>query len=581
MHESDVKIRLQSARKLMVRGFLYAAFISSFVNLLMLIGPLFMIEVYHRVIPARSEDTLYGLRLRAIFGRALYGILEFVRSLTYHIMAQGFAERLNLMVIQAGVTRSLAGADKNGIEALQDLGELRQFISSSAISLPLDAFWSLIFVAALFVLHPVYGFVALGLIVLMLMMNIAADILTKQPLKAANRSQVDYMQKIGSSLRHAEVIEAMGMLPSLVRNWRSSQAVMLDYLNTANVRSRALVSITKTISKSVTMVVVATGAFLVLSGQVNGGIMFAALVLTSQALSPYSSLVETWRDWVSAFESWRRIKHTLEVGTPSRQSMPVEARSGDLEVEDLTYLPDGMDVPVIYDVSFSVSSGEILGIVGPSGAGKSTLARCLVGVIKPTSGGVYLDGHNTWLWERSSFGRSVGYLPQNLSMLDGSIKQTISRTQDADPSEVIKAAREADIHDLIGRLPYGYETPIREGLHLLSGGQLQRLALARALFGDPQLLILDEPNSNLDHIGEQALVRAITRARDRGATVVMIAHRPSVMATADKMLVLVDGQVSQFGSRSEIIDMVTADHPRPPSPRTGGNNVHSLSPKGE
>jgi ATP-binding cassette, subfamily C, bacterial len=581
MHESDVKIRLQSARKLMVRGFLYAAFISSFVNLLMLIGPLFMIEVYHRVIPARSEDTLYGLIIIAIFGIAIYGILEFVRSLTYHIMAQGFAERLNLMVIQAGVTRSLAGADKNGIEALQDLGELRQFISSSAISLPLDAFWSLIFVAALFVLHPVYGFVALGLIVLMLMMNIAADILTKQPLKAANRSQVDYMQKIGSSLRHAEVIEAMGMLPSLVRNWRSSQAVMLDYLNTANVRSRALVSITKTISKSVTMVVVATGAFLVLSGQVNGGIMFAALVLTSQALSPYSSLVETWRDWVSAFESWRRIKHTLEVGTPSRQSMPVEARSGDLEVEDLTYLPDGMDVPVIYDVSFSVSSGEILGIVGPSGAGKSTLARCLVGVIKPTSGGVYLDGHNTWLWERSSFGRSVGYLPQNLSMLDGSIKQTISRTQDADPSEVIKAAREADIHDLIGRLPYGYETPIREGLHLLSGGQLQRLALARALFGDPQLLILDEPNSNLDHIGEQALVRAITRARDRGATVVMIAHRPSVMATADKMLVLVDGQVSQFGSRSEIIDMVTADHPRPPSPRTGGNNVHSLSPKGE
>lgn len=582
MPNNHAELKLQEARKLMLRGFLYAAFISTFVNLCMLIGPLFMIEVYHRVIPARSVDTLYGLIIIGVLGVVIYGFLEYSRSLTYHIMAQGFAQKLNLLVVQAGTIQSLRDGRNAGVQALRDLMDLRYFISSNAINLPLDALWSLLFVGVLFLLHPVYGFVAIGIILLMIAINIVTNFLTRQPLTDANRAQARHVEEVGSSLRHAEVIEAMGMLPALVRSWRGSQDVMLDLADTANIRSRALISLTKSIQKSLQMITVATGAFLVLAGEVNAGVMFAAMILTSQAVSPYSSLIETWRQWVSAMESWRRIKTMLATEGASRQTMPVAAGSGDFIVDDLTYFPAAVDTPILQKLSFRVSPGEILGIVGPSGAGKSTLARCLVGVVKPTSGGVYLDGNSTWLWERSSFGRAVGYLPQNISMLDGTIRQTISRMEVGDPAEVIKAARSADIHDLIGRLPFGYETPIREGLHLLSGGQLQRLALARALYGDPKLIILDEPNSNLDHIGEQALIRAIEAAKARGAIVVMIAHRPSVMTSADKMLVLVNGQVSQFGPRNEVMNLVTANTARSQEQYSNPEikKIHTLGLKG-
>jgi ATP-binding cassette, subfamily C, bacterial len=581
--KTHAEMKLQEARKLMVRGFLYAGFLSTFVNLCMLIGPLFMIEVYHRVIPARSVDTLYGLMIIGALGVLIYGVLEFSRSFTYHVMAQGFAQKLNLHVVQAGTIQSLKDGKDAGVQALRDLIDLRYFISSNAINLPLDALWSLLFVGVLFLLHPVYGFVAIGIILLMVAINILTNLLTRQPLTDANRAQARHVEEVGSSLRHAEVIEAMGMLPALARSWKASHDVMLDLADTANIRGRALISLSKGIQKSLQMITVATGAFLVLAGEINAGVLFAAMILTSQAVAPYSSLIETWRQWISAMESWKRIKSILTTEAVSRQTMPVTAGRGDFIVNDLTYLPKGMDVPVLHGLSFRVSPGEILGVVGPSGAGKSTLARCMVGVVKPTSGGIYLDGNSTWLWERSSFGRAVGYLPQNISMLDGTIRQTISRMEVGDPAEVIKAARAADIHELIGRLPYGYETPIREGLHLLSGGQLQRLALARALYGEPQLIVLDEPNSNLDHIGEQALVRAVEAARSRGAIVIMIAHRPSVMACADKMLVLVNGQVSQFGPRSEVINLFAANSTRPHLSQQANSvlgKVHTLPSKG-
>lgn len=581
MPNTYADMKLQEARRLVLRGFLYAGFISTFVNLCMLIGPLFMIEVYHRVIPARSVDTLYGLMVIGALGILVYGFLEFSRSFTYHVMAQGFAQKLNLQVIQAGTVQSLQNGRDTAVQALRDLIDLRHFISSNAINLPLDALWSILFVWVLFLLHPVYGFVAIGIILLMVAINIATNLLTRQPLTDANRAQAKHVEEVGSSLRHAEVIEAMGMLPALVRSWKGSQDVMLDLADTANMRSRALISVTKSVQKSLQMITVATGAFLVLAGEINVGVLFAAMIITSQAVAPFSSLIETWRQWVSAIESWKRIKSMLTTNAVLRQTMPVKAGDGDFIVSDLTYFPAGMDVPVLHGVSIRVSPGEILGIVGPSGAGKSTLARAMVGVVKPTSGGIYLDGNSTWLWERSSFGRAVGYLPQNISMLDGTIRQTISRMDVGDPADVIKAARAADIHDLIGRLPFGYETPVREGLHLLSGGQLQRLALARALYGDPKLIILDEPNSNLDHIGEQALIRALEAARARGAIVIMIAHRPSVMACADKMLVLVNGQVSQFGPRNEVINLVGANTARAQeSPSVAGSKVHTLTPKG-
>jgi ATP-binding cassette subfamily C protein len=318
---------------------------------------------------------------------------------------------------------------------------------------------------------------------------------------------------------------------------------------------------------------------LVIDNQISPGVLFAGMILTSQSVAPFAGMIESWHSWIKAGQAWGRIKTLIETEGTVRQTMPAPVGDGDLSVENLVYLPEGRNIPVLRGITFSLSPGEVLGIAGPSGAGKSTLARCLTGIIKPTVGGVYLDGHSTYLWERGSFGRAVGYLPQSLSLIDGTIRQTIARMQESDPREVILAARRAGIHDMIGRLPHGYDTPVHEGMHILSGGQMQRLALARALYGDPKLLILDEPNSNLDGAGEQALIAAVEEARNRGAIVIMIAHRPSVMAVADKMMVLEFGSVVQFGPRKDVIGVISPEARTVDDAR--GKNVIRIVPKGE
>jgi ATP-binding cassette subfamily C protein len=577
---TSAAILLQSARKIFLRGFIYAGTVSFFLNFAMLIGPIFMIQVYQRVIPARSYDTLYGLIVIGIFGIVLYGVLDFVRNWTYSVMAHGFAQRLNLPALQAGVMKSIEGGVGEGGAVIRDINEVRQFVLSNAVSMPLDAFWSILFLVALLFIHPVYAMVALGFIVVMVVMNLITDVLTRQAIKEANSAQQRHVQEVANSMRHAEAIEAMGMLPALVRMWRRSQGEMLEYSNTANVRTRVVLAITKSLQKSLQMVTVATGAFLVLSGAINAGVLFAGMVLTSQAVGPFAGMIESWQQWVNAGQAWGRIKKLINEEGSVRQTMPAPVGDGDLSVENLVYLPDGHDIPVLRGLTFSLSPGEVLGIAGPSGAGKSTLARCLTGIIKPTVGGVYLDGHSTYLWERGSFGRAVGYLPQSLSLIDGTIRQTIARMQDSDPRDVIRAAQLAGIHDMIGKLPHGYDTPVREGLHMLSGGQMQRLALARALYGDPKLLILDEPNSNLDSNGEQALIGAIEVARARGAIVIMIAHRPSVMAAADKIMVIEHGVITQFGPRTEVIEMISPEA-RAMSDRRRNSGIRVVSSQGD
>lgn len=542
-----------------LRGFLFAAAISFFVNFATLVGSIFMIQVYDRVIPTKSYDTLYGLIVIAVLGVTIYGLLDFVRNWTYALMAQGFAQRFDLPALQAGVVRSLHGRAAEGGMAIKDIAELRSFISSSAISMPIDALWSTIFLAALFVIHPVYAGVALLFIALMLGLNLAADMLTRPALRAASDAQQRHLQDVAGSLRHAEVIEAMGMLPALLRVWRRSRAEMLDYSGTATVRSRAVLAVTKSCHKSLQMVVVATGAFLVLDHAVTTSVLFAAMVLTSQAVSPFAGMVENWRHWVDAIDAWTRIRALIRTDGLERQTMPTPLADGNLTVENLVYLPHGRSTPVLRGINFELRPGDVLGIAGPSGAGKSTLARCVTGVAKPTVGGVYLDGQSTYLWERESFGGAVGYLPQTLSILDGTIRQTIARMQEGDPRDVVRAARAAGIHELIGRLPHGYDTPVQEGMHLLSGGQLQRLALARALYGYPKLIILDEPNSNLDGEGELALIEAIRQGRARGAIVILIAHRPSIMAVADKMMVIENGTISRFGDREDVMAELAAN----------------------
>lgn len=554
-HTADALIR--NLQRSFAGGLAYAGFLSLCVNVLLLTVPLFMLQVQDRVIVSRSLDTLTMLLVIAIGALALYGTIEFIRSLTFQTMASIFARRLNLPALQAAVTASIEQGSAQATQAIRDLNDIRYFIASSAIATPLEAAWSPIFLAVLFVFHPIYGLVGVISLVILLILGVLADLLTRRVLKEANEEGVASINEISASMRHAETIEAMGMLPALSSRWRGKQTAMIEHLDTGTRRGKFIAALTRSCRMSMQLAIYATGAVLIIKNEVSIGTLMAASILLGRLLAPFDSMISDWRQWVLAAQAWRRVRELLQARASQRQTVPTPATQGDLVVDRLVYAPQGAEQTVIKGVSFTLEPGEVLGLVGPSGAGKSTLARLLVGVLKPNVGGVYLDGHNTYLWERGSFGAMVGYLPQSVSLLNGTIAENIARMRKPDPHAILEAARIAGVHELIGRLPLGYDTNVNDGDFKLSGGQRQRIGLARALYGAPRLIVLDEPNANLDAEGEQGLVRAIAAARESGAIVILIAHRPSVMQVVDKILVLREGRVAQFGPRSAIAGVIT------------------------
>ena len=551
----DVLIR--DLQRSFAGGLGYAGLLSLCVNLLLLTVPLFMMQVQDRVTVSHSYDTLTMLLVIAVGALVLYGTIEFIRSLTFQTMASIFARRLNLPALQAAVSASLEQGSGQATQAIRDLNDIRFFIASSAIATPLEAAWSPVFLSVLFLLHPIYGLVGLASLIILLLLGVLSDMLTRRVLKEANEAGVTSINEVGASLRHAETIEAMGMLPALARRWRGQQLAMIEQLDMGTRRGKLIAAVTRSSRMTMQLAVYATGAVLIIRNEVTAGTLMAASILLGRLLAPFDSMITDWRQWVLAAAAWRRVRELVLSRSSQRQTVPTPPCQGDLVVDRAIFAPPGSEQTVIKGVSFSLEPGEVLGVVGPSGAGKSTLARLLVGVLKPNAGGVYLDGHSTYLWERGSFGAMVGYLPQSVSLLNGTIAENIARMQEPDPHAILEAARIAGVHELIGRLPLGYDTSVADSDFKLSGGQRQRIGLARALYGMPRLIVLDEPNANLDAEGEQSLIRAVAAARETGGIVVLIAHRPSVMQIVDKLLVLRDGRVQQFGPRAAIAGMIT------------------------
>ncbi|MBZ6075154.1 type I secretion system permease/ATPase [Microvirga puerhi] len=556
---SEAADLLHRGRKAFLTGLVYAGLLSAFINLLQLTVPLFMLQVHDRVVNSQSLDTLTMLIIIAGISLILFGILDYIRALTFQVMGSLLLRRLNLPVLQAAVSASVQKGSVQAGQAIRDINDLRSFLTGSAISIPLEAIWCPIFLAVLFSLHPLYGLVALISATVIVVLSLVSDLLTRRALKRANEAAIRGISDMSASLRHAEAIEAMGMLPALARRWRGAQILAQDLLDTATKRGRAMSSITRTCRYMMQIAVMSTGAILVIRQEVSPGSMVASSIIMGRLLLPFDSMVDGWRQWVLASAAWKRVCDLLEKEMPRRETQPTPRTSGDLTIDRLVYAAPGSDVPILKGISFSLSPGEVLGIVGPSAAGKSTLARLLVGVFKPTTGGIYLDGHNVFLWERESFGEMVGYLPQSVSLLEGTIRENIARMQQADARLVLDAARLADVHTMIGRFPLGYDTRLGDSNFVLSGGQRQRIGLARALYGHPRLIVLDEPNANLDTEGERALIRAIEAARADGAIVILIAHRPSIMQVVDKLLVLQDGRIAQFGPRADVIGINDRD----------------------
>jgi ATP-binding cassette subfamily C protein len=548
----------ESAIRALGSGLAYVGFLTCFISICQLIVPLFMVQVYDRVLGSRSLDTLAALIVVAVGGLIILGALDYIRSRVFHVLGERLVRRLSVPTLEAALTHNLDGHDANSGQALRDLNDLRQFITGSAVAVPFEAVFVPLFLAVLFMLHWVYGAIAIGAAVMLICLSLLTELVARRPLAEANEASVKSTGQTAAALRNAEVIQAMGMLPAIARRWEKAQYKVLRGLDEGNRRSRAMSSLSKTLRYMLQIVMMSAGAILVIERLASPGTMIAASIIMGRMLLPFDQLIEGWRQWVFAHGAYKRLRDLIGHVEHRPAGMALAKPQGRLVVERLGFIPPGTDRPVLRNVSFSLEPGEALGVIGPSAAGKSTLARLLVGVWKPTQGAVYLDGQNVVNWDRTSFGHAVGYLPQSVSLLEGTVRENISHMDEAEPAAVVAAARRADVHEAIGALPHGYDTEIGEEGYALSGGQRQRIGLARALFGDPAFLVLDEPNANLDQAGEAALMSALAAAKAQGTTIVLVTHRPSIVGICDKLLVLREGRVAHFGPRAEVLRLVTA-----------------------
>ncbi len=535
------------------RELLGVAVFSFFQNLLLLALPLYLLQVYGRVLPSRSIETLIYLTLATLIAFAVLGLLISVRARLLARLGQKVNTLLSDRIFEAEIARAARPGRRSESRGLRDLSVLSGFLGSNDMAVLADAPWTPIFLVAIFLLHPLLGIIATVGAALLLTLALVNAISTRRLLAETGARASAAHAEVEAGLRNAEVVEAMGMRAALLGRWESQNDRLLADQQRAADRTATVRGLFKTLRLGLQVVVLAAGAYLVVGHALVPGAMIVSILLLSRALSPVEAAIGTWKNLVKAREAGRRIARLLDEAPSGPAPMRLPAPKGALTVEGVHFTPERGARPILKNVSFELAAGEFLGVVGPSAAGKSTLARMLVGVWRPTRGHVRLDGADVADWDSAELGRHVGYLPQNVALFDGTVRENIARLDQGDPTMIVEAARRAGIHEMILALPDGYETRIGAGGITLSGGQCQRIALARALYGSPRLIVLDEPNANLDAEGVAALRAALAAAKADGATIVVVAHRPSVLADAEKILMLRGGRVERFGSREEVM----------------------------
>ena len=537
--------------------FLMTALFSSVINLLMVVPSLYMMQVYDRVLHSHSEATLFMLTLITVGLLGTMSLLEVFRSRILVRIGGRLDQRLGERVLAAQFSGSLQRLDGNPAQAMRDFDTVRQFLTGSGIFAFFDAPWAPIFLAIIFLLHPMLGFIALAGGGVLLALAIANNAVTRKPLEAAGKISSALSGAIDSSMRNAEVIEAMGMFQNFRHRWAARQGDVLRLQAQAADRAGVIMGLTKYTRLLLQTAMLGGGAWLAIHEQMSAGCIIASSVLMGRALAPVEQAIGIWKQFLGARVAYRRLNGLLGAtrGAAERSNPPRPV--GAISAEDIRATPPGRDIPSLSDLTFELGSGQVLGIIGPSGAGKSTLARLLVGAWRPDAGTVRFDGSDIQSWDAETRGSFVGYLPQDVELFDGTIAENIARFGTLDGEAIVAAARRADVHELILRLPQGYDTPIGRGGSALSGGQRQRIGLARAVFGNPAIVVLDEPNSNLDDDGEAALVHAVSQMKATGTTVVIISHRPSILSATDQIMVLEAGRIRLIGDRAEVLAAVT------------------------
>lgn len=529
------------------------ALFSGVINLLMLVPSVYMMQVFDRVLTSRNETTLLMLSLILLIFFALSCALEWVRGQVMIKMSAGLDTQLGERVFDAAFQRSLKEHSANPAQVLSDLNSIRQFVTGPALIALFDAPWLPIYVIATFLFHPLLGvFTVVGSLILA-GLAIWNELTTRKSMSEANRLSVASSSYVNGTLQNAEVIQAMGMLQPLRSRWYNVQQRVINEQGEASDRSSRIAAISRFIRMTWQSLALGLGAILVIENQISAGVMIAVSVLLGRAMAPAEALIGSWKQMGNAKSSYERLNRLLNEFPKDTLRMPLPAPTGALSIDKLVITPPGMQRPAVNGVTFKLAKGEVLAIIGPSASGKSSLARAMVGIWPANHGSVRLDNAEVSQWSREALGPHLGYLPQDIELFDGSIAENIARFGAVDSDKVIEAAQMAGIHEMILHFPKGYDAMLGSGGLGLSGGQKQRIALARALYDAPSLVVLDEPNSNLDEAGEAALVQAVRKLKEKGSTVVLVTHRPNILGVVDKLLFLKEGVQQLFGPRDQVL----------------------------
>jgi PrtD family type I secretion system ABC transporter len=531
---------------------------SFFINLLLFTSPLYMLQVYDRVLGTQSVETLLFLTLLVAVLMLTMSALETFRSRL--LVRTGI--RLDLLAngsVFASIFRAQIAAPGSGsAQSLRDLDQIREFITGPGILILCDAPWTPVFVIVCFIMHPAIGVLTLFAAILIFALAVANEVYTRQPLQDASRLSIRAANFVSNSTRNAEALRAMGMMAGVRRIWKQQHNDVLRIQAIASDRSGAVMAWMKFVRMFLQSAILGLGAYLAIKQEITPGSMIAGSIIMGRALQPIELAVGNWKNFLAARSAYGRLRNLLLATPEPKQVLELPPPEGRLTVQNVVALAPGGQTPILRGITFSVEPGELIGVIGPSAAGKSTLARVLLGIWPPMNGSVRLDGAELQQWDPERLGKFIGYLPQDIELFDGTIAENISRFDDqADPNDIVAAATLAGVHEMITSFKDGYNTPIGIGGQALSGGQRQRIGLARALYGNPRILVLDEPNSNLDIEGENALAASLLQLKARGATIIAMTHRLQLLSAVDKVLVMAAGQIVDFGPRDEVLAKYT------------------------
>ncbi len=567
------KSDLEKALNLCKGAFIWAAIFSMVINILQLVPTIYMLQLYDRVVPTGNHSTLLMLTLIMLVLFLTLGALEWVRSQILVRVSSRLETLLNERLFNVSYKLSLySGGQRASSQALDDLTALRQFMTGNGLFAFFDVPWIPVYIAVMFIFHPSFGWVAVATAIILIIIAIVQEKSTAKMIGEANVLANEGRGLVNKNLRNAEVIESMGMLQNIQKRWVEGTRQVLVLQATASSRAGLISGLSKVIRMSTQSLVLALGAYLVIENEITGGLMIAGSILLGRALAPIDMMIGTWKGFIGARDQYHRLNEILLQIPADAKKMTLPVPEGLFQLEAAVVVPPGAKAAVLKGITMTIGKGDIVGVIGPSGAGKSTFARALLGIWPTANGKIRLDGAEVFDWNRHELGPYIGYLPQDIELFEGTISENIARFGEVDPNQVVIAAKMADVHDLILRLPQGYDTHIGASGGNLSGGQRQRIGLARALYGDPVIVVLDEPNSNLDEQGEMALGNTLKRLKQKKATVIVITHRNNVLAHVDKLLVLNDGLLTVYGPKDQVLahlqqqQVVATQKNTPPEP---------------